>query len=252
VRGVVRVAHDRGAPQAARGGVALVDRDRGRVESRYVEVPAVGRDRDRRRAEAALAHRRDEAELAALRVAPERGERVVLATGDVHRLPVGAHHHRHGAAEPAHARDAVAHHRDEAQRARRRVAREHRERVGVEARDVDVGSVGRERDVPGLVEPVDASHAVAHHAGRAQRARVGVAREDRHRVRTAARDVDLRPVGRDRDRARLVDPRYAGLSLAHGVGVDERPARGGAATYGHGSQQRSQAVCAGRDHERST
>jgi len=134
-----------------------------------------------------------------------------------------------GSSPPAHAADPVAHHREEAQLAVLRVAREHGERVVVESRDVDVGAVRRNSDVAWLIESVDSARVIADEAGGPKRAGVGIAREDRHGVRAAARHIELRAVGRDRDRGRLVDPGDARCAIAHCIGEHERPARRGAA-----------------------
>jgi hypothetical protein len=185
VRGIVGVAHDRDAAQPARVGVAFVDPDRRRIEAGGIDVATVGCDRERGRAEVALALRFDEAQPTA-RVAREHDQRVVLAAP--RRIPTS----RPRSPLPRSRRRARAHrrrgrgHRREAQPAGLRVAREHGQRVVIEARDVDLRAVRRHCEIAGLIEPRDAAHAVAHHAGRSQRTRLGVAREDRDRVRAAS------------------------------------------------------------------
>jgi hypothetical protein len=212
VRGVVGVAHDRVA-RSARVGIALVDRERRRVEARGVDGAAVRRDRERGRAEVALALRLDEAQLAGLASRANAPSESSSRPATYTDCPSALTDHRHRAAEPAHAADAVAHHRGEAQRARlAHRGCEHRERVGVEARHVDVGAVRRDRESPGWSSPSTR----ATTPPRARRRPVA-ARRCRRRARRS------RPRSRRCPRRRRCAP-SGEIAIALGSSIPETPA----------------------------
>jgi hypothetical protein len=100
-----------------------------------------------------------------------------------------------------------------------RVAREAGHGVVVGARNVDVGPVGGDRDAPGVGQPVDSPLPVPILLHEGERPGGRVAREGRHGAVTHSRDVDVGPVGGDRDAPGAVQPVHAPHSVL--VEIDE-------------------------------
>jgi hypothetical protein len=87
----------------------------------------------------------------------------------------------------------------EAERPGGGVAREGGYRVIAVAHDVDVGPVGRGGDTASDVQPVNSPHPVLVEFDEGKRPGGRVPREGGHGVVDNARDVDVGPVGGDRD-----------------------------------------------------
>ncbi len=145
-------------------------------------------------ADAVLLHF-DVGQRAAGPIAAEDRHRVVVGAGDVDVVPVGAEGDRPCAVQSVHAADAVLLHLDVGQGAAGPIPAEDSHRVVTLARDVDVVPVGAEGDRPGGVQSVHAADAILLHLDEDQPACDRIPAEERHRVVTLGRDVDVVPVG---------------------------------------------------------
>ena len=191
-----------------------------------VDAAAVGADGDRlrilhpERPTDAVPMGLDEGELAGGAIAVEDRERVVELAGGVDVGAVRCDHHRLSAVEAVDAAYAVPLHLDEGQVAGGRIAAEDRERIGLAAHHVHVCAVGADGHAARLVEAVDAPDAVTEHAQELERAGLGVAAEDHHRVAERGGHVDVGTVGADRHRERPFETVDAADAVA--LRLDER------------------------------
>ena len=159
-------------------------------------------------------------------VARERGQRAG-ARGDVERRPVLCDRDRGGPVEAGDRSAVGAVRADAARRAGElgeapagRVAREHEQRVGRVAGDVDEAAVRRDRDCVGAAQRGASGAArrgrvgdAAGDAGELDERSVGLAGEARHGCRGRRRHVDVQVVGRDDDRRRALEPARGGTAF---------------------------------------
>jgi hypothetical protein len=147
-----------------------------------------------------------ERERAGRNVPAENGDGAIEVARRVHVTAVGANRDRSDGVEPVDSAHSVLLLLDEGERTRRRVSREHRDRIVGDTDRIHVRSVGTHRHAVGDAEAVDAADAVFLLLDERQRTGQRISTEHGERVVGFRRHVEVRSVGAERQPSWLREP----------------------------------------------